>query len=496
MSQPDFSKAEEQSLIKTGALDQIKDAILAVDNQDKLTYINKAAAKYYNIDREKALGSNLTKIYTQMWFSPEDEHNANISLEKEGFWQGINIQQRPDGDKAVIESAITVIKDQAGNKTGLLSILRDITGRGDVDQWLLESNQRLKHVIEAAEMMVYEIDQKTKKITVIRGIEQLLGYSTGEVPSNIDWWISQIHPDDIYIASEQFYPTRSVDKEVNKYRIHNKSGDYITVQGAAKVILDKAGNPERIIGGMQDITRYIEMQQTIEEKSRQLQDVQKMAIIGQIAGMVGHDIRNPLQSLTSDIYLIQSELDSMPESKEKECIKESLANMDRDLEYANKIIQDLQDFSKKIVPKTQETDLEILSKEVLEKIVISAKVEVSCQLEVKKIITDADLLKRILFNLINNAVQAMPNGGKLSIKSYRETGDNVITVQDTGVGISEDNKAKLFTPLFTTKSKGQGFGLVVIKRMTEALGGAVFFESEIGKGTKFIVRFPSLKKKN
>jgi PAS domain-containing protein len=85
--------------------------------------------------------------------------------------------------------------------------MRDITQRVDVDQWLFESNQRLKYVVEVSGMMIYEIDLRTKKVSVIRGLEQLLGYSVGEVPATIDWWISQIHPDDVKIASEQFNPT-------------------------------------------------------------------------------------------------------------------------------------------------------------------------------------------------------------------------------------------------------------------------------------------------
>lgn len=481
------------SLIQHGALDQIRDAIVAVDENNKITYINNAAAKYYNIDREKALGSELTQVYSQLWFSSEDEHKAILELEKEGFWQGINIQQRPDGSKAVIESAVSVIKDREGNKTGLLSIMRDITQRVDVDQWLFESNQRLKYVVEVSGMMIYEIDLRTKKVSVIRGLEQLLGYSVGEVPATIDWWISQIHPDDVKIASEQFNPTGRVNRVVNEYRIHGKACHYITVQGVAKVLLDKAGNPQRIIGGLQDITRYVEMQKNIDEKARQLQDAQRMSLIGQVAGMVGHDIRNPLQSLASDVYLIKSDLESMPESREKESIKESLTSMDIELDYANKVVQDLQDYAKNIIPKAGEVDLEVLSREVLEKTAVPAEVEVVCQLEVKRLVTDPDLLKRILSNLVSNAVQAMPNDGTLVIKSYQEAGDNVVTIQDTGVGISEENKTKMFTPLFTTKSKGQGFGLVVVKRMTEALGGIVIFESEVGRGTTFTVRLPQLK---
>jgi signal transduction histidine kinase len=99
-------------------------------------------------------------------------------------------------------------------------------------------------------------------------------------------------------------------------------------------------------------------------------------------------------------------------------------------------------------------------------------------------------LQRILTNLTNNAIQAMPNGGKLNISASSKNGKATITVQDTGEGVPEEVRSKLFTPLITTKSKGQGFGLAVVKRLTEGLGGTVTFESEVGKGTKFTIELP------
>ena len=109
------------------------------------------------------------------------------------------------------------------------------------------------------------------------------------------------------------------------------------------------------------------------------------------------------------------------------------------------------------------------------------------------LVSDPDLLKRILSNLVSNAVQAMPQGGTLDIRAFKDADAVVITVEDTGVGIPEEVRPKLFTPLFTTKSKGQGFGLAVVKRMTEALGGKVSLESEVGKGTTFIILLPPAK---
>ena len=188
----------------------------------------------------------------------------------------------------------------------------------------------------------------------------------------------------------------------------------------------------------------------------------------------------------------------MPEGEAKEDMKESLEGIEKNVEYINKIVQDLQDFVKPLKPTLQETDLEELCQEVLFKNGLPKNINASCNVEkeAKKTIADPAMLKRILSNLVNNAVQAMPQGGKLDIHAFQEADDIVITVKDTGVGIPQEIRPKLFTPLFTTKSKGQGFGLAVVKRMTEALGGKVTFESETGKGTKFILRFPPPKELN
>ena len=235
-----------------------------------------------------------------------------------------------------------------------------------------------------------------------------------------------------------------------------------------------------------------DLESLIDERTKQLKDSERLAAIGATAGMVGHDIRNPLQVIVSDIYLAKSELDSIQDVELKQRLKKNLEGIDESVFYINKIVQDLQDFGKPIMPTEQETDLETLCQEVLNEIMIPKNVVASCEIQknIKKMISDPTLLKRIITNLVINAVQAMPQGGKLEVKAVQKAGDTIITVQDTGVGIAEGLKSKLFNPLVTTKAKGQGFGLAAVKRLTEALGGAVTFESQVGKGTEFIIRLP------
>jgi signal transduction histidine kinase len=229
-----------------------------------------------------------------------------------------------------------------------------------------------------------------------------------------------------------------------------------------------------------------------KKMEKQLQDQERLAAIGATAGMVGHDIRNPLQAISGDLYFIKKDLSKMPDSSPKENVTESLQAIESSVAYINKIVQDLQDYTRPIKLSIQEIDLEELCKEQLSDVNLPNNLIRSCQVnkEVKTLKTDRLILKRILNNLTINAVQAMPDGGKLTLSAYRDAKNIVIVVADTGVGIPPEVQPKLFTPTFTTKAKGQGFGLAVVKRMTEVLGGTVTFESQEGKGTKFIIELP------
>ncbi|HUJ85095.1 MAG TPA: ATP-binding protein, partial [Candidatus Acidoferrales bacterium] len=230
-----------------------------------------------------------------------------------------------------------------------------------------------------------------------------------------------------------------------------------------------------------------------KELERKLQEKERLAAIGTTAGMVGHDIRNPLQAMINDVYLSRCELAQTPQSKERKSVLENLQDIENNIDYINKIVVDLQDYARAIFPVGKETKLVSLCNEILLKCNLPDNIKVFFKVDkdAELLFVDPELLKRVLSNLILNAVQAMPEGGKLSVSAFIKDGCFVIEVKDTGVGIPEDVKAKMFTPMFTTKSKGQGLGLAVVKRLTEAMNGTVAFESEQGKGTKFIVRLPN-----
>jgi len=240
------------------------------------------------------------------------------------------------------------------------------------------------------------------------------------------------------------------------------------------------------------LQRYAQnLEQLIEERTKQLQEKERMATIGQTAGMVGHDLRNPLQTITGEIYLAKSELQKLSPGNQKNNLIESINAIDEQISYMDKIVSDLQTFIKPVeVHKVTFNAKQFIADRLAEShIPNTIKTELHIENELK-IYADEQLTKRVLINLLTNSLQAMPNGGQLTIKAQTKNSRVLISVEDTGVGIPEEVKPKLFTPLFTTKSRGQGFGLAVCKRVIEAQGGTISFESEAGKGAKFTIELP------
>jgi len=160
----------------------------------------------------------------------------------------------------------------------------------------------------------------------------------------------------------------------------------------------------------------------------------------------------------------------------------------------NKIVSDLQDYARPLKPKLVETSLPTIINETLSSLTIPDTVQVSLFIEDTmnsfKLMNDALMIKRVFINLITNALQAMPKGGQLTISATITDGNAVINIQDTGVGIPEEQMSKLFHPLFTTKAKGQGLGLTVCKRLIEANDGKITFTSKLGVGSTFTITLP------
>jgi signal transduction histidine kinase len=224
---------------------------------------------------------------------------------------------------------------------------------------------------------------------------------------------------------------------------------------------------------------------------KQLHEKERLAAIGSTAGMVGHDIRNPLQAMMSDVFLLKQLLTSMPHIPTKTEVEESLDGLEKNIAYVNKIVADLQDYARPLKPEYSLIDVADCVSSVLKNVNLPENIKLVVTVaSPKKFTSEATFIRRSLTNLVNNALQAMPDGGTLSIIAQEGQNSVRFTVMDTGVGIPDEVKPKLFSPMMTTKSKGQGLGLAVVKRLIEGVGGRVTVESQVSKGTKFTIELP------
>lgn len=232
----------------------------------------------------------------------------------------------------------------------------------------------------------------------------------------------------------------------------------------------------------------------LKEFEDKLISQERLAAIGQMASVVGHEIRNPLAAISNAVYYIKSKFQN-PEPR----AAESLSIIEREVQASNKIVGDLLNFSRQREPVLALCDLNALLEEVLSIVPRPLEIQLVTQLEpvLPQVKIDRDEMRQVFLNIVSNAYQAMektglPAGGAgaLTVRSKNSSGRVEVRISDTGCGIAPENLKKLYQPFFSTKSKGTGLGLAVVKRVVERHGGSIAIESQVGKGTTFIIGVP------
>jgi signal transduction histidine kinase len=255
----------------------------------------------------------------------------------------------------------------------------------------------------------------------------------------------------------------------------------------------------RIKSAEQALERYSEhLEEIVAERTRELREAQdqllrqeRLAVLGQMAGSVGHELRNPLAVINSSIYYLK-----MIQPGADEQIRKYLDRIDQQVRTADKIINDLLGFARIKTVDRKQVAIPELVQSVLEQFPVPEGVTSALELPVDlpNVYIDRQQIEQVLGNLVLNACQAMKDVGQLTVlgEQISMNGEKWvrISVNDTGTGIPPENMHKLFEPLFTTKPKGIGLGLAVSRKLVEANGGRIEVASEMGKGATFTVVLP------
>jgi len=265
-----------------------------------------------------------------------------------------------------------------------------------------------------------------------------------------------------------------------EYNLVTNNGREYPVELSASVLREAAGRPIGFVSVIKDISERKQM----EEK---LLKAERLAAIGEVAAMVGHDLRNPLTGIAGAAYYLKTKLGPVMDRRSTEMVE----LIEKDIEYSNKIITDLLDYSRTIRLDLSENTPKTIVREALARANVPENVRVINKARNKpEVKVDIEALVRAFVNVIRNAIEAMPNGGTLTISSMRSGVDLAIVFTDTGIGMSEEVLERLWTPFFTTKARGMGLGLSICRRIVEAHNGRISVQSAEGKGTVFTVTLP------
>jgi signal transduction histidine kinase len=240
-----------------------------------------------------------------------------------------------------------------------------------------------------------------------------------------------------------------------------------------------------------------ELESKVQERTRKLVEAQeelvrkeKLAVLGQVAGSVGHELRNPLGVMSNAVYFLQTVLVDADDR-----VKEYLGMIEEEIAGSERIVSELLDSVRAKPPRPEAVEVRTVVARALHKLTIPASVKVKLELpdDLPALRVDAMQINQVFRNLIINAVEAMPGGGELQISAVATQPEGTVTVsvRDTGVGMTEKQLDQLFEPLLTTKARGTGLGLMVVKNLTGANGGSVGVESAPGQGSTFTVVLPS-----
>jgi len=501
-------KKAEEKIIESeeqfrNLFESASDGILTFDLRGRITSVNKKIEEISGFSREEIIGKHFTHFARMGIISLKDiswflkAFSRRIKGEPTKVYE-IKIRNKK-GQEKFVEFRGSLIK-QRGKPIEVLEIIRDVTERKEMEEKLRQYSERLEELVQkrTEELLESEkrysvlveeasdgvaIIQEGKIVFTNKRASEISGHSKDEL---IGLPFEKV-VDEKYrqLVKERYQKRLRGEMIPTTYEIE------LIAKTSERIPIELSGARTHYQGRPADliIVRDIRERKRMEEQRLRLE---KLATMGELATMVGHDLRNPLQSIENATYYLINELPflspSLPNPKKT---MKMLQAINSSVNYADKIIRDLQDFSATKTPVLEKTDINTLVKETLSQVEAPRNVELRTELgQLPEIKVDKDQIKRVFLNLALNGIQAMENGGTLTVSTKKTNSAVEISFKDTGVGMSKENMEKIFTPFFTTKAKGIGMGLPICKKFVESHGGSIAVESEVGKGTTFTVKLP------
>ena len=423
--------------------------------------------------------------------------------------------EEPILDKGEIkwfETFKTPVFDYQGIAIGTTGYARDITERKRAEEAVRESEERFRMAMDATKDGLWDWDISSGNVYYSPGYWLMLGYDVDTRPQSVEAWTELIYPEDkeaVLAANNDCIENRS-ETFLIEYRMRANDGNWKWIQGRGKAVKrGKKGHALRMIGTHiniterkqieklilvmnEDLERKVQLRtQELQETQKQVLHAEKLSAIGQLSASIAHEFNNPLQGILSVLNGLKKR--AILEDEDKELLVGAISEGNR----IKDLIRSLQDFHRPTSSRKASMDVHrsldlilLLNKSDFK----ARRISVECDYAegLPQIHAVPDQIKQVFLNLLTNAADACPSGGKITVSTSQKDDKVAVMIKDTGIGIKPSDMEQIFRPFFTTKPevKGTGLGLSTSYGIVKNHHGEIQVESKPGEGTTFTVLLP------
>ncbi len=480
------------------------DGIMVTDARGCITMVNEALERLIGYSRDELLGKHTVIL------GPQDEtyHERGKHFIEKLYSEGIVTEfglawLKKDGTQIDVEVNAALLKDRHGSITGAVSSLRDVTERKKAEEALRKSEEKYRNLVENANDAIISADKDGVIIDFNKKAEEMFGYPCGEILGKPIVVLSPLGVRDRQIKLlEEFKAKRGlyIIGETLEGKGLRKNGQEFYLEGSSFMF---ALEGETILTV---IIRDISERKKMEEKFIQSE---KLRALGELAGGVAHDFNNVLAAILGRVQLVMMRLAPPPGKPEKRKsmleLKESLKIIERAALDGAETVRRIQEFARIPQGDSNQYFNSVDINEIIQHVLEFTRVRWKDNAEAKGILFkiqkslphlppvagNASELREVFINLINNALDAMPEGGSIKVRSLRDDDQVVVQMEDTGGGIPRALQDRIFDPFFTTKGpQSSGLGLSVSYGIINRHRGTIAVDSREGQGTTFSISLP------
>ena len=478
-------KLKASNLFLETLFDGISEEILVIDQNFLIQDMNKVFLERHGLIKEDVLGKKCHKIAYQSDV-PCDFGRQICPLEKaKKTGQRVEVTHYRESKRGELEELIHImypLSTEGKAPTCFLEITWDVTESQNLIKKLKASEKKFKAILDTATDAILSIDEGQKIVLFNNAAQQIFGYSRGEVlGKNLNILIPSQYGDHHRFV-KRFLDTRtpkSIGRTLSLTALR-KNGEEFPIELGLSHHKMKDGIT------FTAIIRDVSMQKQLERKVLQSE---RLAAVGQTVAHVAHEIRNPLMIIGGFSNQIRESLTDYKARRKLDMILDEVSRLE-------KLVANISDFTKEYKLVKRLADINSVIRDVLKimgEIYSSEKHELTADLHqnLKEINCDPDKLKQVFMNIVANGIEAMEDGGTITINTQEWHNGVEIRITDEGIGISDDDLLRIFEPFYTTRERGSGLGLSISYKIVAAHKGDIWAVSMPGEGTTFVIRLPA-----